>query len=349
MVRVTGARLKDVAERAGVSLTTASIILRRQPGARVTTSTRERVDRAALDLGYRPPARHPASRLTGVVLDSGRRDVEAEFLLYLTEELHRIGSLPVVLPVTGAQDQACSAAAAATSSLLEGLVVVRAPGSALAAPEGVGGTRRVLVELEPHLRRRTGNDHPTVVPDDVAAARRVAAEARRQGHERAVVVAEISTVAVAECWVQGLGALVAGSAEPIVVHDRDGYQVSTEQPDLGSPGATVMVCMDSSSAAVGAALAESRGLVVGRDITIVARTAGPVDLGCAPVSWVPIPLRDIARTAVRLLHDGAAISRGDGASVVSVPYDLKPGPSIPPRPGASRASVDFSDARWPVA
>jgi len=44
----------DVAARAGVSQPTVSLVLSRNPTARVAPETRERVIRAAEELGYRP-------------------------------------------------------------------------------------------------------------------------------------------------------------------------------------------------------------------------------------------------------------------------------------------------------
>ena len=47
-------RLKDVAERAGVAVNTASTILNRRPNSWASKETEERVFKAAKDLGYRP-------------------------------------------------------------------------------------------------------------------------------------------------------------------------------------------------------------------------------------------------------------------------------------------------------
>ncbi|WP_199521852.1 LacI family DNA-binding transcriptional regulator, partial [Jiangella anatolica] len=47
--------LKDVAQAAGVSTTTASVVLNdRRDGVRVPDATRRRVQQTAEDLGYRP-------------------------------------------------------------------------------------------------------------------------------------------------------------------------------------------------------------------------------------------------------------------------------------------------------
>ena len=53
-MRVQKIRLKDVAERAGVAVNTASTILNRRPNSWASKETEERVFQAATDLGYRP-------------------------------------------------------------------------------------------------------------------------------------------------------------------------------------------------------------------------------------------------------------------------------------------------------
>src|ERR687889_1868627 len=69
---MTGGRvtLADVAARAGVSTALVSIVMRGAPGA--SAATRERVRRAADEIGYRPDSRarllrSSRSRLLGVV------------------------------------------------------------------------------------------------------------------------------------------------------------------------------------------------------------------------------------------------------------------------------------------
>ncbi len=56
-------RLKDVAERAGVAVNTASMILNRRPNSWASKATEERVHQAAADLDYRPSRAAVALRL----------------------------------------------------------------------------------------------------------------------------------------------------------------------------------------------------------------------------------------------------------------------------------------------
>ena len=75
MPAIRRSTLKDVAERANVSVTTVSVVLNgRQDGIRVPDATRERVRRAAAELDYRPNQtarnlRQRSSRTIGFVSD----------------------------------------------------------------------------------------------------------------------------------------------------------------------------------------------------------------------------------------------------------------------------------------
>ena len=70
-------RLKDVAERAGVAVNTASTILNRRPNSWASKATEERVFQAAKDLGYRPSK-------TARALQSGRHQAIGFILQDLT-------------------------------------------------------------------------------------------------------------------------------------------------------------------------------------------------------------------------------------------------------------------------
>ena len=81
-------RLKDVAERAGVAVNTASTILNRRPNSWASKETEERVFNAAKELGYRPSK-------TARALQSGRynsigfliQDLTNPFYATLADEL----------------------------------------------------------------------------------------------------------------------------------------------------------------------------------------------------------------------------------------------------------------------
>lgn len=120
------ARLRDVAERAGVSLTTASIVTRRQPGSRLSAETRERVLRAAAEIGYQPRARTEASPVVGLVVDEGFLDVGEGALLSAMRHSWAKGCILVLLPRDAvAHDDDRGAERAGLSPTLSGVIRVR--------------------------------------------------------------------------------------------------------------------------------------------------------------------------------------------------------------------------------
>src|ERR1700761_8375912 len=95
--------MRDVAARAGVSQTLVSLVLRNAPGA--SAETRERVLRAAADLGYRPDTaaqvlRRTRSRHIGVLFTMRQPfDVDLAEAIYPAAERH---GYHVVLGAIGA-------------------------------------------------------------------------------------------------------------------------------------------------------------------------------------------------------------------------------------------------------
>jgi hypothetical protein len=146
------ARLRDVAERAGVSLTTASIVTRRQPGIRLSPETRERVLRAAAEVGYRPRARHEATPLVGLVVDAGLHGVGDGVLARVVQQAWAKGCLLVLLP--GDVDTAGQARCVDPGRVAHSLSgVIRVPsedhGGALAEEHGHAGAldERFVTEI----------------------------------------------------------------------------------------------------------------------------------------------------------------------------------------------------------
>ena len=80
------ATMRDVAERAGVSRSLVSTVFRDVPGA--SPATRERVLRAAADLGYRPDVRAQQLRSHGNTLIGVTLTATQPFHVSFVEALH---------------------------------------------------------------------------------------------------------------------------------------------------------------------------------------------------------------------------------------------------------------------
>ncbi len=90
------ARLKDVAEKAGVATNTASTILNRRPNSWASKATEERVFKAAKELGYRPSRAALGLRLgsfqtIGLVIPDIHNPVYANFTDFLESRMRDAG------------------------------------------------------------------------------------------------------------------------------------------------------------------------------------------------------------------------------------------------------------------
>jgi LacI family transcriptional regulator len=179
--------LAEIAARVGVSATTVSLVLNDKPNSRVGEETRERVLRAARDLGYRPNA-------TARALQSGRSDT----IGFLSDEVTvtRFASSMIrgILDTGRSRNQGVLIAEAGThpGAMTEALDnLLHQPVDALV----VGLMRCRLVDLPPgghDLPRVIANGMadgvPAVVPDEYAAGHAAARHLIDAGHRRIALV-----------------------------------------------------------------------------------------------------------------------------------------------------------------
>ncbi len=182
MTRASRMTSHDVASRAGVSQATVSLVLSRNPRARIATTTRERVLQAAAELGYRPNllARglvHRRSFALGVVvpsLDPFYTDVVSGVQRVAAEE-----GYAVLLC------EAVGGLAAQQVDLLRGWsvdgLIMDAIGAASLAADAAEGLNLILVD-EPSDR------WPWVASDSEAAGRLAAEHLLSLGHREIAFV-----------------------------------------------------------------------------------------------------------------------------------------------------------------
>lgn len=180
-------RLKDIAERAGVTVMTVSRALR---GARdVSPSTRDRVRILAAQMGYVPDAsarglRTRSSGLLGVLLPTVTDPIQARTLLALEEQSRQAGFELLLGQTLRQPELEESGIHRLLSRRIEGLFL--APVYRLAPTAPVyrelreRGTRVVLLGQ----RAPFCEGFPYVAPDDVRGAQQVARHLIELGHRR---------------------------------------------------------------------------------------------------------------------------------------------------------------------
>lgn len=314
--------LRDVAARAGVSMATASLVLSEHPGARISMATRARVRAAAEEIGYRPVARRTTRRAVGVVLVEPHDQTDA--LGYLEGVLGAAAESEHVVAVMPAAESD-PLANPVPEHLWDGVIQVGADPSAGETSQA----HRVLIDPLPR-GRQSGNWSGVVVPDDHSMAQDVGRSLASAGHACVAVVASGREVEVATRWTAGIERAGRGVLDVRLVSaddlERLDSRVSRLVGGASSPCVTALVGMSDETAAVAFDVAVRAG-VGPADIWIAARSgrpgAAPTD---PPVHRIPLPAREMGRTAFELLR---AVAQGSGQparpstrSVVPFPDDV---------------------------
>jgi DNA-binding LacI/PurR family transcriptional regulator len=328
----------DVADRAGVSQPTVSLVLSGNPRARVAATTRERVLQAASELGYEPN-----------LLARGLVSSRSYTLAVIVPDLSNPFFTEVI---SGAERVAAQAGygvllcdtretplerhlAALRARMVDG-VVVDAGGAALVG-EALSGVRAVVLD-DP------GGAHPGVATDAGSAGRQAAEHLLQLGHRDLAYIGPASeryTFRMRERgWSQALKA--AGieirsdrlrRAAPTVAGGAQAMRAL-----LSAPTRPTAVFCANDLCALGALKASlTAGLEVPGDISIV----GCDDIEMARVvtpelTTVRVPARALGARATRLLLEGieARQRRPAAAQLLKVELVVR-GTTSPPRGEAS--------------
>jgi LacI family transcriptional regulator len=178
------ARLKDVADRVGVSIKTVSNVINGRH-ARVSAVTRAQVEAAIEELGYRPHAaarglRTRQSHLIGLISDEVAFTPYAVGLIKGAHDCSQVaGKILVMVNTDG--DPAAAEAAAETmlSRRVEGIIYATMYHKAVHPPDSIREVPAVLLNCYCGDRSL-----PSIVPDEVTGGREATEALLRQGHRR---------------------------------------------------------------------------------------------------------------------------------------------------------------------
>lgn len=321
MPRVT---LADVAARAGVSIATASRVLRGR--GEIAASTRARVRAAADELAF-PAAsggrpRTGTARLIDLVLGRYDGPYNEEVTVGAREAAARHG-YDLVLTADRpepAEDWATRVAARGSGGVVAGLL---SPTARQRSALHAAGVALVLLEPPSEARPPLPNVRTTDRAGGAGAARHLIA----RGARRFVVVDGAPSYRWGRARVEGFGAALSESAPDAPTRRVSAGWTATgarraarvalaELPGDGAVG--VFACSDEMAVGVYAAAADlglripDDVLVVGFDDVRGARWLRP------PLTTVRQPIREMAAAAVDLLLGGAST----GATTVELPTEL---------------------------
>jgi LacI family transcriptional regulator len=190
--RLPRVRLRDVAERAGVSTTTVSFVLNERPGTGISVDTRDRVLRAAREMGYRPnaAARSLRTQVTNtiglisdqIVTDNYGGDLVRGALVTALEHDH----LLIVVESQDDPEVERRLVEDLLSRQVDGIILATITSDRIGLP-GIRHGRTVL------LNCTSSHALPAILADELAGGRDAANALLRAGHRRGIyLVGEVA-------------------------------------------------------------------------------------------------------------------------------------------------------------
>jgi LacI family transcriptional regulator len=270
-------RISDVARLAGVAPSTVSAVLNDVTGARVADGTRERVRRAADELGYAPNAlarglRTRRSGTLALISDVIATTPYAGQLIQGAQDAAwAAGHVLMVINTGGDPAIERRAVAVLRQQQVAGVLWATMSHRVVSAPVPPQGTPLVLLDA-----RDEGGAVPSVIPDEEAGARAAVAELAEHGHRRIGFVLDREDspasmgrtagyrAALAERGLPAGDALVARAASS----SAGGEEAAGALLDGPEPPTAIFAFTDQMAVGVYHA-AEARGLRIPADLSVV--------------------------------------------------------------------------------
>ncbi len=303
--RVPRARLRDVAERAGVSQTTVSLVLNDRPGSGISVETRDRVLRVAREMGYRPnltarSLRTQVTRTIGLIADRIVTDNYGGDLVRgsLVAALRR-DHLLVVVESQGAPEVERHLVEDLLARQVDGIIVTTVTSERVELPAMLHA-RTVL------LNCTSSHALPAVLADEHTGGSDAAGALLRAGHRRGIfLVGEVPealrparerrrgvTAALEEAGTE-LAGVISCRWWPESAYDAVSAHLATAEPPMA------LICLND-RVAFGAyqALAEA-GLRIPDDVSVVSFDDSELARWLRPqLSSVALPYFDMGCIAV---------------------------------------------------
>ncbi len=269
----------DIAEVAGVSKSTVSLVLKASP--LVKAETRERVQRAMEDMGYvynrgAASLRKASSSVVGMVINDLSNPFFAELAIGIEQALQHSGYIPYLAHTAESVTRQAEVVRSMREHGAAGIILCPALGTDAAelADLSVPGLPIVLA-----IRRIAGARLSSVTSDSVGGARRATQHLISLGHRRIAFVGGAGAMVVRQGRFAGYQEALQAADIPydtaLTVESMPtkdgGFQAMMtilDRSDSLAP-VTAAVCFND-VVAIGAMLAiNRRGLQVGRDISVV--------------------------------------------------------------------------------
>lgn len=323
-------RLRDIAERAGVSIGQVSRILNNDPNARAAAATKDKVLRVADELGYRPNVvaralRSAKSDTLGVLVPDITNPLFSGLLEGIEEEAERRGYTVLL----GRSEQVRSSGQLARMiehGRVDGFILQATDDTSLdALSRLVSHVPSVLVHGR--LAGRPGS----VLMDDAGAARLATEILLTRGHRRVALVGGLPNLITARRREDGYLAALRDHRIPVDqgLITRLGYALGSSAAALelllsNAAEAPTGVVVANVNAAIGLlTAAQQRGILVPDDLSVITiHDSWICDHSSPPLTALRMPVEAMGRAAVRLLHERLAGGRPADLEITDPPARL---------------------------
>lgn len=269
--------IKDVASRAGVSVTTVSHVLNDVPGKRISDETRSRVRQAADELSYRPNSmarslRLQRSHILAMVSDQIATTPHAgQIILGAQEAASKRGWLLMLVNSGGDRETERAEIRALQQRQVDGFLYATMYHQVVDVPAELGDSAVTLLDArcdDPRI--------PSVAPDEVQGGQAATQLLLDQGHRRIGLINNADDIPATEGRLTGyLSALREAGIEPdddLVERGRSeasgGYAAGLALLDR-SPRPTAIFCFNDRMAMGLYQAAAERGLRIPEDLSVV--------------------------------------------------------------------------------
>jgi LacI family transcriptional regulator len=310
------ATLADVAKLAGVSPTTASLILNGKPDTRFSADAHKRVHEAVAELGYRPnigarALRTDRSHTIGFISDVVATTRFASGLIRgALEEAEKAGHVVLVLETGGDPAREVEAVGAVLDRQVDGIVFATMRAREVLVPQLPESTRVVMLNAT--------NEHfgMSVLPDEETGGRRAVDLLAAAGHVDGIaligqndeVERDLFRSATVARRVHGVRSEMAELGLKFVAEEstwewepENGYALTAALLDRRDD-VRALLCMNDRLAFGAYQACQERGIVVGRDISIVSFDNDELAAYLRPgLTTIGLPHEEMGREAVSLL------------------------------------------------
>lgn len=307
--------LADVAARAGLSKTAASLILNDRPGSRLAPDSVERVRAAARELGYRPNPAAKAlltgkTKTIGFISDQVTVTRFASAMIRGALDVAAANNHTVLIAETGADlDQDASALNAIVDRRADGVIFGMMGAREIEIPEIPGGLPVVL------LNGRTTSQAASVLPDEYRAGYEVATVLLKSGHTRIGLIGDYPeatsdpriSIAVGQRFA-GIAAALKDFGVELVVREsvhpwepRFGF-AATAHLLSSAPRVTAIICLNDRLAFGAYQALQEAGLRIPEDMSVVSFDDDEIAAYLRPgLTTARLPYEEMGRQAVELV------------------------------------------------